>query len=449
MRNKKWVLLMLIAIVMTSCTRPTVIEHTRELESMEEGVTADKVFLTFLYSGTDANWMSTIEHLTEDFMMENPNIILNMEPSDKGFYGESLKIKEAIDEFPDLFEIQNPYTFAEAGLLGRLPKSVYELVESPVYSNDACYAVPLYTTTYGIIYNRLMFKRLNINEPKTYDEFILVCKRLKAKGITPIAVGGSKQNYMLYWLNYFFQTDVLKNNPNWLKDKRMGKVSFTDDNIKTMFKHYQELFHSGYINENFMNMNDSQVISGLIDEEVAMVYTGPWLFSQIAEVYPEALISDKNNLGQELAIDDSVTFQLGWFFLPDTAGEPVVMNIKESNWAISTKCAENAKKLEAATKFLKYYYSVENYRKVLQSMNALPTTRKAVLYPSGSVQRYLINQYSFAYVSEAYLGDYDTPEEMKRYLYKMLNTIATSKNEHTLEQMLEQLDERWNRAGYE
>lgn len=446
--SKKMVSLVLILMFMASlynaCMYPTrTFENDSETESKDIEEVDEIVTLTFLYSSTDVNWMSTIEDLAENFMLENPSIKLEMEPSDEGIYSENLKIKEALGEFPDIFEIQNPYMFVEADMLGVIPEDVSDLVNDAIVINGDCYAVPLFSTTYGMIYNRLVFKKYQIDEPKNYDEFISVCKKIKRKGITPIAVGGSKSDYMSYWLNYFYQVDVVPDDPDWLWDKKYGKTSVLDDNVKTMFKHYQELFYSGFIHENYNNMNDSQIISDLIEEKVAMVYTGPWLFSQITEAYPDALISDKDNLGKEVEINDSVTFQLGWFFMPHANGDSVVINVRESNWAISSACAENPHKLDAAKKFLQYFYNIENYRKILQSMNALPTTKEAVLYSSDTVQRDLLIQYRYADVNDSYIGDYDTPEAVKTYLQQKLQILAEDRDDNTFDQFLEQLEDIW------
>lgn len=403
----------------------------------------EQVSLAFFYSSADVNWMSTIEELAQNFMLENPHIVLEMQPAEKGTYNESLKIKAALGEFPDIFEIQNPYLFEEAEMLGVIPESVRDLVQNPVIIKEQCYAVPLYSTTYGMVYNRLLFKQYGIAEPQTYAEFQEVCAVLEGAGVTPIAVGGSKQDYMTYWLNYFFQTEVLAVNANWISDRWNGRAAAGDQEIKQMLEQYRALFQSGHVYENFSNMNDSGVISKLIEGEVAMVYTGPWLFSQIAEAYPDALISDKDNLGKAVAIDENVTFQLGWFFMPDQNGDAVVINVPESNWAISAACAEDPEKAEAVRAFLEYFYGVENYRKVLQSMNALPTTKAAVLYPSDSVQRELLNKYSYANVIGSYLGDYQTPEAVKVYLYRTLPLLAADK-QVSIDDILEQLDAIWD-----
>ena len=51
---------------------------------------------------------------------------------------------------------------------------------------------PLYTYEYPIVYNKALFKKAGLNPanpPKTWAQFIAACTKLKAAGITPVALG--------------------------------------------------------------------------------------------------------------------------------------------------------------------------------------------------------------------------------------------------------------------
>ncbi|MCA0251528.1 MAG: extracellular solute-binding protein [Actinobacteria bacterium] len=53
------------------------------------------------------------------------------------------------------------------------------------------YTVPTGLSYYsGMTYNKKIFTDNNIQIPTTWDEFVKVCQDLKAKGITPISIGG-------------------------------------------------------------------------------------------------------------------------------------------------------------------------------------------------------------------------------------------------------------------
>lgn len=421
-------------------------KHRPETEEQAETVAAQEetIHLSVLYPCEDINWVATIEEAGEEFMREYPHIILDMEPSDTGIYTENLKIKEAVDDFPDLFEIKDPSMFAEAGKLGEIPDGISALVENPVTIQGKVYAVPLFTSTYGIVYNQVYFKKYNLPVPKSYSEFLNVCNSLKRHGITPLAVGGSRKDNLNYLFNYFFQTEVLAENPDWQQQRTRGEVFFQDEDCIRMLQKYKEFMNSGYLLEDSINMNNNQLITEFVEGNTAMIYTGPWMFTQISDAYPQAMESDKNPLGEELnEEEDQAKCRIAWFFMPDADGNPVAIRESEAEWAISRECAQDEKKLEAATLFFEYFYQTVHYRKTLQSMYAIPTTKEAVLYPAAAIQQKLLVDYRYADKSDSYLGNNETPEGFQTKLYKILYSLAA--DTMSAEQAAQRLDEVWDK----
>lgn len=441
-RTKSAALLLLICgVILTGCqsgqTGSSTAGKAGETAKKEEKTTTLNIF----YSGEDAKWVSTMEELRESFMSEYPHIELNMAHSEAGIYTEDLKVREATDDFPDIFELQNPYTFWKAEKLGELPLEVTDLVEEPVLIEGKAYAAPSYTTSYGIIYNQVIFKKYGLEVPKTFEDFQKICSVLADHGVTPLAVGGSKSDNLSYWLNYFFQTDVISRIPDWQEKRNEGKVSFQGAEAKQMLKDYQTLMSGKYILEDSVNMNDNQIVSQMIEGNIAMMYTGPWMFSQIIDAYPDAVSSDKDSLGEKLEIDP-VTCRVGWFFMPDEEGNPVVINESGAEWGISGECAEDREKREAMITFFQYFYRKSVYKDVLQSMYAIPSTKEAVMYASPGVQQGLLVDYRYAVKTASYLGSNQTPEGFDVAMYKMLKSVATGVM--SVDTAAAKLDESWD-----
>lgn len=439
-RTKSAALLLLICgVILTGCqsgqTGSSTAGKAGETAKKEEKTTTLNIF----YSGEDAKWVSTMEELRESFMSEYPHIELNMAHSEAGIYTEDLKVREATDDFPDIFELQNPYTFWKAEKLGELPLEVTDLVEEPVLIEGKAYAVPSYTTSYGMIYNQVIFKKYGLEVPKTFEEFQKVCSVLAEHGVTPLAVGGSKSDNLSYWLNYFFQTDVISKIPDWQEKRNKGEVSFQSGETKKMLKDYQTLMSGKYILEDSVNMNDNQIVSQMIEGNIAMIYTGPCMFSQIIDAYPDAVSSDKDYLGEALEVDP-VTCRVGWFFMPDEAGNPVVINESGAEWGISRECADE--KREAMITFFQFFYRKSVYKDVLQSMYAIPSTKEAVMYASPGVQQGLLVDYRYAVKTTSYLGNNQTPEGFDVALYKMLKSVATGVM--SVDTAAAKLDESWD-----
>lgn len=441
-RTKKAAMLLLLsAVVLGACGQEKETDAGQEKKNGTEQTQEEVISLDVFYSGEDAKWVSTMEELREAFMSEYPYIELNMEHSEAGIYTEDLKVREATDDFPDIFEIQNPYTFQRADKLGKMPAEVTDLVEEPVMVDGEAYAVPSYTTTYGMIYNQVIFKKYGLEVPKTYEDFIKVCDVLSEKGITPLAVGGSKTDNLSYWLNYFFQTDVISGEKDWQEKRNNGEVSFQGEEAKKMLTDYQRLLSGKYILEDSVNMNDNQIVSQMIEGKIAMIYTGPWMFSQIIDAYPDAVSSDKDSLGEVLEVD-TVKCRVGWFFMPDESGNPVVINESGSEWGISKSCAEDEKKKKAMITFFQYFYRKSVYKDVLQSMYAIPSTKEAIMYASPGVQQGLLVDYRYAVKTTSYLGNNQTPEGFDVAMYKMLKSVATGVM--SVDTAAAKLDESWD-----
>ena len=155
-----------------------------------------------------------------------PDITLQMEYSSTESYTEELKTKEAVEEFPDIFEIDNPYMFESAGKLGVIDESIGKLVENPVRIEGEIYALPFYSTSYGIVYNQVLFKKYGLSVPNTYKEFLEVCKVLKQNQVAPLAIGGNENSVESGWIIYFFLTQVESRTTRLAGEKAEGRSIF-------------------------------------------------------------------------------------------------------------------------------------------------------------------------------------------------------------------------------
>lgn len=423
-------------VAFSGCGRNNMVSQP---QSADRG--SKKNSLSVFYSGENVNLVAAIENLGDVFMREHADIELKFENTGTGIYTEALKVKEATDEFPDVLEIQDPYTFQKAGKLGEIPLSVSSLVDRPVTIDGKVYAVPLYSTTEGIIYNQILFNRYKLSEPKTYQEFLDLCGKLKSVGITPLAIGGNNSKSLNCWLNYFFQTDVIAKMPDWQNKRARREASFQDSQPLQMLQDYKTLMSSPYILEDSVDMNDNQLASKLIDGQFAMMYTDPSLLPQIIEAYPEAA-ELAQSLESGTASASQTKCRVGWFFLPDQCGNPVAIRRIGAQWAISSDCAKNAEKKAAAALFLGDLFSTDNYRKVLQVMYAIPSTKAAILYPAAGVQQRLLVSYRYAAKSEAYFGNNETPEWFAQSIDGVLKSLAT--NAISVKSAAKKLDTLWN-----
>lgn len=443
MRIKKYIFFIAVLIGSLIVSR-----NLKEIKAESNESTEDVIELSLLYSGSDVTWVAAMETLCDEFMEQNPDIIINTENSGEANCENELKVKEALDEFPDIFELENVDTFANAGKLGAIDSEVSDMVTNPVVIGKNNYGLPIYATTNGVIYNKNIFKKYGLEIPNSYEEFLQICDTLKSKGIYPLAIGGNQEENMTYWLNYFFWKDILGKDSNWLEKRKEGKVKFTDEEFIYMLQDLQDLFSKGYILEDSENMTENQIVTRMTENKFAMVYAGPWLFTKIIDAYPMSTESDKTPLGEEIAEDeDPVTYRLGWFFLGDDNGHLTALTRNNSYWALSETCIENTRKKEAAQRFLKFFYTKENYRSMIQGMYGLPVTKEAIIYPAPSAQQKLLKDYRYADKNTVYLGMQGTDSSFLSDVNKALKELYTG--EYTVEKTAEEIDQAWNRESQE
>ena len=133
--------------------------NMKEVKAEDSESIEDIVELSLLYSGSDVTWVAAIETLCDEFMAQNPNIIINTENSGEANCENELKVKEALDDFPDIFELENVDAFADAGKLGAIDAEVSNMVTNVIVINKKSYGLPIYATTNGVIYNKNIFKK--------------------------------------------------------------------------------------------------------------------------------------------------------------------------------------------------------------------------------------------------------------------------------------------------
>lgn len=427
-------------VFITACAEQNVVPGEFSETENEKAAEPD---LSLFYSGENTVWISAIEELCKNFAEVYPQYTIEFDYSTGDKYMEELKAKEASDEFPDVFEIEDPYMFEKAGKLGEINEELGSLVEQPVMVDDKIFALPFYGTSYGIIYNTVIFKKYDLSVPETFDEFLQLCEELENLGIIPLTIGGSEESVSQGWINYFFLTCVEETNEGWLKKRNRGEVSFQDEDVIRTLTAFQSFMTGDYIQEDSINMGDAQIISAMLDQKVAMYYGTSAMLAQIWESYPRAMESDKTPLGEELE-NDTVKMRPGWFYLPDADGESVIIENIGSLWAVSEECMADLTKKEVAEIFLKFCYKTENYRKVLQAIYGMPVTKSGVLYAAPAVQQGILTDYRYADRNEEFLGNMETPEAFRTEMKSIINSLAANTIEADTAARL--LDESWDNA---
>ncbi|MCD8301288.1 MAG: ABC transporter substrate-binding protein [Clostridiales bacterium] len=427
--GKAWILLIIIcvALVVVCVSLLRDIYHSNQPEDPVESED-EPVELDLTYAFQNPQWNLAIESVIEQFESEYPDIKINYEVSyENRVYEDILTKKVARDELGDIVQLKTPEAYAAAGLLGEISDEAASLVSS-VYTYDGkVYGVGAVESTWGVLYNKDIFEKYDLSEPETYDDFLNICETLKEAGITPIGVGGSDLWHMEYWVNHFFHSDILSTDPDWLKDCSLGLVSWTDPEAEAMIDHLYGLFSEGYVNDDWLTTTDTSLAYRMSEEDVALIYTGPWTAAAIKEIDPD--------------------MELGWFYVPDESGKVYATDNLDTFWSITAGCAADEEKYEAAMTFLEYFYSDEAYTRVCETSCTFPLTGLHLDYVDDSFSVDVRESFENADGRVSiYIGNEDTPEDFERNMLQevmeiLAGTVPAKDGMADIQQIWEQGDD--------
>lgn len=407
-------------------------EYNKSKESVKQTESdefTDEVELDVTFISLESSWNMAMSSMISDFEEENPDIEINYKVySESGLYDDTINKLYARGELGDVVEIITPAIYAENDVLYPIPDSIADKTDAVSVYKGETYGVGTVGYTTGVIYNKRMFEKFGLEEPETYEDFLNICQTLKDHGITPMIAGGANDWHLSFLLNHFLRTDILERKADWLSDLRLGKVSWTDSEPVAMLTDMTDLFNSGYIDSLWETIPDGSIASMMADESVAMVYSGGWMISDIQNI--------------------SKNVDIGWFFLPDEDGNIAVEQQVGGYWTLTQECGEDSEKLEAATKFLNYFYSTDVYATMCSSVTGIPILKTPVEPDYSTVQQDIWDKFADADVKYSEdLSSTFIPQEFRKYLYQTLKD--TLRQDITPEDAAQSIENEWDETWEE
>lgn len=293
-----------------------------------------------------------LKALTEEYTKQHPDVTFNIETVGGGADGASaLKAKFASNKAPDIFTNDGDQAAVawkdKFEDLSDQPwvKDVYDGALDGMTFDGKVYGQPINMEGYGLAYNKTLFKKAGITElPTTLSELEVAAKKLKAKGITPFAIG-----YGEWWvlanhglnLPFAYQddTDAFIKSLNDGTGKIEGNEYFND------YFNFLDLTVK-YGNKNSLTTDYNTQVTMFATGEAAMVQQGNWIQPMIDKITPD--------------------MEVGFIPLPindDEAKSDKLMVDVPSNWVVYNGAPDADK--EAAKDFLNWMVSSEEGKTAL------------------------------------------------------------------------------------
>jgi len=236
-------------------------------------------------------------------------------------------------QLPDIMLAVNPQGFAEGGRLAEFSTDDLKDFASPDSGaiKGKVYQLPTNAQPQSLLYyNKDDFAKAGIKAPpKTWADFLTVCGKLKAAGITPIAVGGGGQDTfasMYPWVGTV-GTDVYLSDPKFSQEITDGSKTFADPLFAKATDKIAQLAKLGYLDKKGTSRSYADHEKAFRAGSAAMYPMGSWFATS--------------------ADNDKPKFGVGVFAWPSDDGKAVVPTLTGGGLSVSAQ-AEN---VDLAKKF--------------------------------------------------------------------------------------------------
>lgn len=289
--------------------------------------------------------------LIERFKQENPEIEISEDILDNALLKTKIKTLAAGNVLPDVFMMLG--SDAEMFLENKLIMPVDDLLaKDPAWKRGfrpeafddfriggALAGVPMQMTATSIVYyNGEIFKRAGYDAfPATFDAFVDAAEKIKAMGITPIAMGNKDQ-----WVAVSCLLSTLGDRftgTEWfasIEDNSGAK--FTDKPFVDALATVKRLSDIGAFNANLNSLDNIQQRTAYYVGKAAMFLEGGWAVSSVVADAPKPIL-DRTHLAVLPAV---------------TGGKGRAKAVSGgSGWALALNANLTGAKLEAAVQLVK------------------------------------------------------------------------------------------------
>lgn len=140
------------------------------------------------------------------------------------------------------------------------------------------YEVPATMDSISCYYNKEIFESLNLEVPKTWEEFLHACEVIKGAGIEPIALG-ARDGYAVGWCF----GSILQSAAGTEGARKLcfNESKWTDETGLVALKTFDDLIKKEYISPLSSSRGDSDAVYALLNGKAAMYFVGAWMITDI------------------------------------------------------------------------------------------------------------------------------------------------------------------------
>ena len=380
--------------------------------------------LVIASNASDAAPRKAMEDIVAKFQAANPDIEVVLNTTEHEAFKTAIRTILAADKGPDVatwFAGNRMAGFVSDGLFADVSdvwasegwdSSMSSTMPSVTF-NGKQYAVPYSYYQWGVYYRKDVYDANGISVPKTYDEFLDNCKKLKAKGIASVAIG---TKYLWTAAGWFDYINMRTNGLDYHIDLMLGKTKYTDQGVVNTFKNWAKAIDAGCFMDDHQNYSWQEAQAPLINGEAASYLIGNFIVNNLPEETQAQL-----DFYQFPPIDPSL--ELG----EDAPTEIIFM-------------PANAQNVENGKKFMAFFAQPENLTAMNNVLGQL-STHSGSAAPSDRFQKAGSEMLSKSKTAQFFDRD-TTPEMAKAAMQLMVDFMLEPES---LMEILEEIEEERSR----
>ena len=212
------------------------------------------------------------------------------------------------------------------------------------------YIMPYNQNVFGWWYNVDMFKQHGWQPPKTYDELLVLCEKIKKAGVAPITFQGRYPAYMLR--GFLFPWAISAGGLQAFNDAQNLKPgAWTSPAFLKAANMVAELRDKGYFQKGAMGMSHTEAQMEFVLGRAAMIPCGTWLGSEMKDQLPK---------GFHMAFINPPVIKGG-------KGDPTITSAGVETWIIPA----DGKNHDLAADFFKFMTSLDMAKQFVIKKNTL------------------------------------------------------------------------------
>ncbi len=222
-----------------------------------------------------------VDDIINAYEKEHPDVDIQTEILGNEQYKEKIKVLSASNELPDVgitwaAGYMKPFVdgkmFAPLDDIAKKDNFVAGTLDA-FSVDEKPYAVPLELNITPVYYNKEIFKKYNLEAPKTYDEFLNVVKTLADNKVTPITLGNKDRWTGSMW--YMYLADRI-GGPEALNNAINRSGSFEDPALVKAAEEIEKLVKMGAFVKGYNGLSNDEAKGYFMNEQAAMYLMATW-----------------------------------------------------------------------------------------------------------------------------------------------------------------------------